>query len=594
MNLLQHPTAKRIFEATSTVFGPSVITAQVEQACHRFEAELENIQAGRGIPALVVAIVGAKGQGKTWTARQLVLNPSLRKKLPSGDLMGDATTKLVWIGPSAPDQIDFQAETFHQCASTEMIDVGQPLVLLDTPGTTDANSRAAQLAIESLSLAPVKLLVIARDQIRAAANLSIASQIDGSFCIPIITSVEPDEMDSTELAADLNDLFKRLKSLAASSKFTAEVLVPDFEISGDENAAGEVLRTGLLERLTQLGIDQGKLQSSTEHRIQSAIHRLQLQVTKIISQELPQLADAVHGLREETDQLPLRVINSLLGSQQVLETGIRMRLRAKLVHETSVLWFPYRTVISILNLTHGAWDRIVLALAGSIPSLFGALTSWVQNVRSSREFSSQFQEGIRQRTQQQVEERLYPLCDRFHRAVMRLRPRELQEQRTDDSLQRVKLLGIDQLQSRSQTIFEDCLERNAVSRWLIQLLGLLGVALFWILMAGPIVTLYRDYLQATWAVWQGNTEVHIDQFPHPTYGLFFTSLLLSLLPLLIYSMFVLTWTLGQRRIKRIASQVVQAHDQAIRDLQKSQVIRLQFGDHLLEQAQFLLNLNPRS
>ena len=46
--------------------------------------------------------------------------------------------------------------------------------------------------------------------------------------------------------------------------------------------------------------------------------------------------------------------------------------------------------MSTLNLTQGAWDRVMLALAGSIPSLFGALASWAKNARQSRDFNTEY------------------------------------------------------------------------------------------------------------------------------------------------------------------------------------------------------------
>ena len=590
MTQLQHPVAKRIAEATTAVFGESPIANQVMQACSQYEKDLENIQAGRGIQALLIAIVGAKGQGKTWTARNLIRSEAIRNRLRSGDLQDDATTKLVWIGPVPPDGLDTTIEIYHPCSTSEMIEIGQPLVLLDTPGVTDANAQSARIAKESLSLAPVKLLIIARDQLRAAANLSLARQIDGSICIPIITSVEPDEFNDAGLAADLRTLRDQLATMAPHSTVATELKVPDFEITGDESASAGVLRSGLLDRLSELGVAQQALRSSRESRLQSATNRLRSEVNQLISRELPQLAQAVEQLHRETQLLPTRVIESLLGSQEVLETGIRMRLRARLVSDTSVMFFPYRTVLSILNLTHGAWDRIVLALAGSVPSLFGALASWAKNVRQSREFTSEVQDGIRTRTQQQVEERLHPLCDQFHRAVMKLRPREQQVGTLPSNLGQVRLLGLDQLQSRSQSIFDTTIEQHSVRRWLIQITAILGVIMFWGMMSAPIYTLYRDYFDATWGVWAGKEKVHIDEFPHPSYGLFFTSLLLSVLPLLIYCMVVLTVTLSRRRIGRIAREVILEHDKTIRELQDTQVIRLQFGDELLQQTEFLLNL----
>lgn len=601
--------ARRIADATQAVFGDSAITASVEQACAKYERDLENIQSARGINALLIAIVGAKGQGKTWAARQFVRDENVRSLLRSGDLVDDATTRLVWVGPVAPDGLEPASEIYHPCTQENLVHIGQPYVILDTPGLTDANHRAAKLAEEALSLAPIKLLVVARDQIRAAANMSIARQIDGSVCIPIISSVEPEEFPggepsstgpssaesssagpSSALSEDVRALRDQLQLIAPRVKLAKEVLVPDFEITGDEQSAGEVFLGSLLDRFNELGLTEAEISSAKDQRIQSANQRLRTQVADLIGDELPQLAAAVSQLNRETEQVPERVLAALLGSESVLETGVRMRLRTRLINDTSLLWFPYRTVMSTLNLTQGAWDRVVLAMAGSVPSLFGALASWAKNVRDNREFSSQVQDGIRKRTQEQVEERLKPLCDHFHRTVMKLRPRE---ERTLDPVDGtgMRLLGIEELQTQSQQMFNDAIDENATKSWIVQLYALVGVLIFWVFMSGPIVLIYKEYFLATVSVLTGN-DATLEQFPHPTPGLLLTSLFLSMLPLAIYCMVILTWSLSRRKVRVVAQEIVSQHENAIRALKDDEVIRLDFEDQLLAQAEFLLNLRP--
>jgi hypothetical protein len=592
--------SRRIAEATATVFGDSPLSLAVEQACKRFDNDISNIQAGRGINALLIAIVGAKGQGKTWVARQFVRDSTVKSRLRSGDLMDDATTRLVWIGPIAPDNLDPISELYHPCQANELAHLGQPYVILDMPGMTDADQRAVAVAKEALSLAPIKLLVIARDQIRAAANMSIAHQIDGAVCIPVVSSVEPDEMPGQtsgssptmgSLQEDLRGLRDQLTLMAPRSRLTREILVPDFEITGLEEASSQAFLSAFLDLVSELDLTQISLGNARDMRVLAANERLQTEVSRLIGDELPQLADAVGQLNCETERLPSHVLASLLGSESILETGVRMRLRARLASDTSLIWFPYRTVLSTLNLTQGAWDRVMLALAGSVPSLFGALTSWARNVRTSRDFNHQVQDGIRQRTQQQVEERLHPLCDQFHRTVMKLRPREDRTHNTPNSTG-MRLSGIDELQTRSQQIFDAAIDRNATSGWLAQLYACIGILIFWALMAGPVVVIYREYFETSYNVFVGK-EAHLDNFPHPTPGLFFTSLILSILPLSIYCMAILTWTLSRRKVRSIARRIVQEHEQAIEELQKNHVIRLQFEDELLQQAEFLLNLRQK-
>lgn len=594
MNLPLPSFAQRIADATQSVFGETPLSMTVLNACQQYAHDLANIQAGRGINALLIAIIGAKGQGKTWAARQFVRDPRLREMLPSGDLQADATTRLVWIGPLAPDQLDSECEVYYPCPASQLVDLGQTYVLLDTPGLTDADQRAAHLAEQALSLAPLKLLMIARDQLRAAANLTIARQIDGAVCIPVISSVDTDELSGGaahgQLAEDLRSLRTQLEIMAPRSQIMPELLIPDFEITGDESAASQAFLSGLLDRLHHLALTEQQLGNTRERRSLAATERLRQAVAKAIGDELPHVAEAVEQLQRETQQLPERVLESLLGSRTVLATGVRMRLRTRLISDTSLLWFPYRTLMSTLNLTQGAWDRVVLALSGSVPSLFGALAAWAKNVKDHQEFNQEISDGLRRRTQQQVAERLRPLCDQFHRAVWRLRPRN-QRQTVEPSSHGMQLTGIEELQTRSQQIFDRSISRHVTSSLLAQLWALAGVSMFWSFMAGPVVLIYREYFSASYSVLSGRSEVHLQDFPHPTASLLLTSVLLALLPLAIFCMLVLTVSLSKRKVQRVVEEIVAEHQQEIDRLKSQQIIRLEFDDELLHQAKFLLTLD---
>lgn len=588
------PFADRIGEATRLVFGDRPLSFAVEEACTKYAKEVANIQNSRGINALTIAIIGAKGQGKTWSARQMIRDPHIRNQLRSGDLKDDATTRLVWIGPVAPEGLDLKNEIYYPCPANQLVEIGQPFVLLDTPGITDANHRAAEIGSEALSLAPIKLLVIARDQLRAATNIQIATRIDGSVCIPIISSVEPEETVASSVAAeqlqnDLRTLRDQIQLRAPSATLLKEVLVPDFEVSGKEEVSSQIFVSQLVERLAELQLDELSLTHARDARLQAAQNRLRSTVSQLIGNELPHLAAAVDRLHAETKQLPERVLAALTGSTSLLETGVRMRLRTRLVSDTYLLWFPYRTVMSILNLTQGAWDRVVLAMAGSVPSLFGALSSWAKNFRQTREFNMEAQDGIRQRTQLQLEERLKPLCDQFHRAVMRLRPQDQREPVEDMNSHGMRLSGIDELQFRSQQIFDSAIASAVTSSWFAQLLALIGTVLFWFFMAGPIVVIYREYFLTSLHALNGG-QVQLENFPHPTPSFLFTSVVLSLLPLALFCMIVLTFSLSRRKVSRVAGQIIAEHQAAIEQLRSNDVIRLEFEDELLRQAEFLLSL----
>ncbi|MGN6546036.1 MAG: hypothetical protein ACTHK7_13365, partial [Aureliella sp.] len=307
------PLAQRVSEAALTVFGETPTTHWVMEACRRYDHEASNITQSRGVHALLIAIVGAKGQGKTWVARQLTTNEQVKSRLRSGDLVDDATTRLVWVGATPPDALDPESEIYHACSDAEMLDIGRRYVVLDTPGSTDANPRAAEIAAEALSLAPIKLLVIARDQIRSAASMVIAQRIDGSECIPVISSVEPEEMQEgtpahRQLQSDIQTLRRQIAAMAPRVHLSSEICVPDFEISGDEAASQQSFLAQLRARLAELRLDDLSLASSRENRLQAAESRLRRSVSKTLAEQMPQLAAAVDRLNRETESLPERVL----------------------------------------------------------------------------------------------------------------------------------------------------------------------------------------------------------------------------------------------------------------------------------------------
>ncbi|MEP3927391.1 MAG: hypothetical protein ABJM55_01680, partial [Rhodopirellula bahusiensis] len=67
-------------------------------------------------------------------------------------------------------------------------------------------------------------------------------------------------------------------------------------------------------------------------------------------------------------------------------------------------------------------------------------------------------------------------------------------------------------------------------------------------------------------------------------------LLLSVLPMAIFSMLVLSWVQAKTRVDRIENRLREEHDQLIQRLQRDGVLRLAWSDPLLADAEFLLSV----
>jgi len=549
-----------------------------------------------------IAVVGAKGQGKTWVARQLILDKRVSESLPSGVLSTEATTHVHWIGPVVPESLDANCELYHPCRAESMLDLGRPFMLLDTPGITDDDLQAAKIAKDAMSLSPLKLLVVRRDQLRGAILAQLANFTEGAICVPVVNCVPLKDLASTEtktgtstnlaakdrwsesLRRDLETFCEALRASAPKTKFLDCVLVPDFDADGDETKIGLAFARDLRVQLQNESLDD--IAATRANRLSAATDRLRHRVGQLLDSQLPQLSAAVRKLHSEADALPSQTIEAVLGSRVVLQSAVRGRLRAQMIADTGMIWFPYRTVLTILGLTHGAWDRLLLSLSGSVPSIFGTFAAWARNVQQSRKINWEMHEGIRDRLNRQIQDRLEPVQTQFHRAVTRMRGSD-QEIKSISTSPQIRLAGVEELQSRARSVFEWSVDRHQMSWLPLQLFALVGTAVFWLLMAGPIVAIYREFLGASYDTLSGS-QSSVEKFPHPSPALLFTSVLLSLIPLLIYAMVVLSWTQRRSKINRIADSTYSEEVKLVDELKRSGVIALHYDDPLLEHAEFLI------
>ena len=583
---------QRIRQATQALLGQQHLTHQISEWCDQYQLQCDSIVSSRGASLTSIAIVGAKGQGKTWIARQMILERRVSQGLPSGVLSSEATTHVHWIGPIVPEALDSSRELYHPCRSEAMLDLGRPYMLLDTPGITDDDLQAAKTAKEAMALSPVKLLVVRRDQLRGAILSQLANFTEGAICIPVITCVPLNDLAVTttkglseSLQHDLDTFSDAMKSSAPKTKFLESVIVPDFEADGDETKIGLAVARDLQTRLQSESLDD--IAATRANRLSAATDRLRHRIGQMLDSQLPQLSAAVRRLHSEADALPSQTIETVLGSRVVLQSAVRGRLRAQMIADTGMIWFPYRTVLTVLGLTHGAWDRLLLSLSGSVPSIFGTFAAWARNAQQSRKINWEMHEGIRDLLNRQIQDRLEPVQAQFHRAVTRMRGSD-QESKSTSASPQIRLSGVEELQSRARSTFEWSVDKHQMPWMTLQLFALIGTVIFWLLMAGPIVSIYRQYLGASYETLSG-AQSSVEHFPHPSPALLFTSVLLSLIPMLIYAMIVLSCSQRRTKIHRIADSTYAEEVKLVDELKLNGVISLHYDDPLLEHAEFLIH-----
>ncbi|WP_153555124.1 hypothetical protein [Roseimaritima sediminicola] len=584
---------QRVRRAAVTVLGDSPAGRDVAGLCADHLRTRQSIMQDRAVGSTIVAIVGAAGQGKSWLAKQLVAGTAAEQAIPSGNREDESTRRLIWIGPQAPRDLDSRREQFLHCDAGAMRDLGGPYLLVDTPGATDDDKEIAETARRALSLAAILVMVVRRDQLRSQTVSVLSTLGEGTLVVPVINAVR-DSADP-ELAADADTLVARMRAAAPSGTILSPILIPDFDVQDLEESAVAEAALKQLKNLLSPYLD-GHLTDDRRRRIRLAAvdARFRESLRATLGEHLPGLTRAVDRLNEEARKLPGDVALSMVGGHEALRAGIRSKLRLSVLTDTAAVWFPYRSLLGLLNLTHGAWDRVVLSLSGSLPSLISVAWTSARNLRHGEEVEQDLREGLRRRSSAAVVDRLGPPIARFHeqlREMLSAVPQDNEhsaELDDDRHPQMAYLAGIDALQEESQRIFDEEVQRRAVPATTAVALAVLGTLIFWALMAAPIYSLYDQYVVASYQTFR-DSDGSLERFPRPEFSMLLTSLLLSLLPTALYAMLVITYSQRRRTVDRIEQRIRQRHAETIARLQQDGVLRLRWTDPLLGDAEFLLS-----
>tara|TARA_R110002049_G_scaffold46487_1_gene135190 strand:- start:146160 stop:148055 length:1896 start_codon:yes stop_codon:yes gene_type:complete len=583
---------RRVRAAAVNVLGNGAAGRAVEALCDDHHEARQMILQDRSGGASVIAVVGATGQGKSWLIRQLVRDSQVAGSIRSGNNADEATEKLLWIGPHPPADLDTRHEKFLHCESSKMQSIGTPYLLVDSPGSTDDRRSIAAVASRALSLASVILLVVRRDQLRSEAVGMLAEASEGTLVVPVINAVRQKD---DRLGADIDAFVSHMREIAPTSIIVSPVIIDDFEVaSRSETEVSRQATESIAARLSEeLGLSwEGDRRRSV--RLAALDGRFRAALHSVLSDQLPGLTSAVTRLNDEATKLPGEVAETLIGAGGPLRAAVRSRLRLSLLTDTAAIWFPFRSLLGMLNLTHGAWDRVLLSLSGSLPSLVGTVWTTTKNLASTRDAQQDVRDGLRQRSAAAVTDRLEPLAHRFRDEIASLRSsntsRRERESRIDDgSRSRVAFLaGIDALQEKSQNIFESEVQRVSMTRGSATVCAVIGTAIFWFLMAGPIVALYRQYFDASYTTLR-DFSGDLDAFPKPDFSMMLTSLIVSILPTSLFAMLILSVAQSRSRVDRAESRIRSMHEESIHQLQKDGVLRLQWDDPLLADAEFLLS-----
>jgi hypothetical protein len=615
-------------------------------------------------PTLV--IIGSLGEGKSWLARCFLTshqdNETLRGELRTGQNHEDRTDGVTWFGPSAPpglnalssgstellgaaSSINSSAHTYPPATlrtnerfwlvpQNRLLDLGRPYVVADTPGHSDLDALRRTLAGTVGAAATIKLLVCSFAQVRDGGLARWIAELDGSVILPVIryrpvvpksplpvssagTPVENSESaaaaggPTATQRADVQREMEQWRRMAPQIQWLEPCYMPDHDLFG-EDAARQLVQTRLQLTLTPALGRVAQLREATDRQMRHRWHVAQQQLATTLLPFRQRVLAPIEQLEKLTHHLPERLLAELVGEEDEVRLALRPRLRADWIERTPTICFPYRSLLGLLAITAGAWDRLALSLIGSLPSL--VLTA-LQAARNTRDFtvaSRQLLAGLSERVERLLRDEFRGAIRQFRVAVSASLPVDLagSEQARGgvsavadgvgaaagiDALAHgeadgIRIVGLDGAEADSRRILQDVVRGHRATTSVVYLFAWLATSSFLFLLIGPLVALYRAYLIAHHdALLAGASQWQ--EFPAPTGGMLLSSFVLSVLPVFVVALIALTWCCRVARVRAAAADIRQRHRDALQQRFENGSLRIELTDPQLDAARQLLALS---
>jgi hypothetical protein len=252
------------------------------------------------------------------------------------------------------------------------------------------------------------------------------------------------------------------------------------------------------------------------------------------------------------------VVAELLGDGPALRVALRQRFRAALIERTPAWCFPYRSCLGLLALTAGAWDRLVLSRCGSVPSLALSLIQVARNLREAAGRARSLRRGIAQRGEGLARDLMAtPFADFTSALEAALARRQGSEGGASPLDSGCRVMGLEGLEPLAIDAMEQASARYGPGRGILAA-GPLATLAFAGLLAGPVASIYHDYVGVAWRVIARGEPTWRD-FPTPPASLWLTSLALSAAPVFLAALGALAWVGRSGRVRRATQALLETY-----------------------------------
>lgn len=576
---------RRLSECLHLLFGRSTEGNNLTTRCSRAIDELGSFADGRGVSTAVIAVTGAKNSGKSWMCRMLVTNDAARERIPSGETSASSTEKATWIGPDAPPRLDAEHEIRIALRAADMVDLGSTYTLLDLPGFNDATVAAREAALDALRGSALRVFMVSSATMADESQFAFLADSDGTRILPVVVDDNYPRIEE-QGGDDLASMVHRIRRHCPHAEVLDPVVVPHLRhvAPGDASLLAQQAQQRLLIVLRRM-IALPPMDERVIGRV--VIERLRRDLAGGLRDFVQRVSPAYDALERMEHGLAAELVQKTLGPDSQLEAGLRIKMRLFAHTRTPGWFFPFRTFFGLFSITAGAWDRMAMATAGSLPSLALLVFQTAKNAARLGEMKDEVRAALASRIEALARDELANCNRRFIRSINA--SLTTGEQRHEDQSPPTRFIGLERVTEQSGEIFERVVRQNAGGRGELVCWGALATLLFAGLLSGPLAAVYREYGRAWVCVFSEPDGCRWQAFPAPSAGMLFTSLMLAVLPVVFCAMASCLRATPSSRVRLAVEAAKADHNAMLHGLAKDKTVRLVSNNPVRESVRTVLD-----
>ncbi len=575
---------KQIKDAIRTVFKDSDRSITLQSICDNAILDIKNLESQRGINKKILTFIGHKNAGKSTLCKLLVVDEFAKKRIKSGTGHKNATTKITWIGDQKPTNINQEQEEIINVPEESLIDLNTPYILTDVPGYDDLNKTARLAAKKILGMTHIVIATTSWDRIGDESYLRQLKHSNGARILPIIKDANLHKRSKEHAEKNIKSFIQSIKRFCPDSEILTPIIVPQINNSPElENETQSILTKALKELLKKPDVNNVPI---LQQKYDQLIQTLAIELDPFLSK----ISAPYAKLCQQEKTAAITITKEIIGDERQLRAYLRIRLLSETVEKCPQVFFPFRAFASIWALTMGAWDRLILALFGSIPSLFSVMIQSGKNIKQTFNDNHIVKKALNKRCSNIAKSLLAEPEKIFYRSI-----RENLKQdyyiTTEPADSTAELRGLDELESATAKILIEGVNASPPKEKTMKSLGFLATALVAIMSIGPFVALYSAFFKA-WidAIFSGQSGLSKtwSNFPTPDFGMVSTSIFLIVFPAILLSFIAVVSAVSQKRQKHSIQTVHTKMNQLIETLNKNNTLHLHRDDNTQNAVKLLL------